>query len=323
MPRRLLFTMTLLAVAVAATPAQAASATTARLAIPEHVRYTPSLTVTGTLKARQVSPLAMSVPGILTTVTVKRGQEVRAGALLASVDDGVASAARRQGVAAARAQLALAEDALQRVGRLRSEDGASEAQAVQTRVQRDATAAQLAAAEAQLDQARVNLAHHQLVAPFAGVVTRVPDGVGITVAAGTPLVTLVRTRELVLETSLTQGDAAELAPGAKASVSVPATGARTPDATVTVVVPAVDAATNRVPVELSVPNRDGRFLPNAFARAELPRGGRDAWPVPSGALIQHLGRYAVWTTGVDAKARVVAVRVLAEQGEKSLVVPGA
>jgi RND family efflux transporter MFP subunit len=246
--------------------------------------------------------------------------------LLASLDDGVASAARRQAeapVAAARAQLALAEDALQRVGRLRSEDGASEAQAVQTRVQRDATAAQLAAAEAQLDQARVNLAHHQLVAPFAGVVTRVPDGVGITVAAGTPLVTLVRTRELVLETSLTQGDAAELAPGAKASVSVPATGARTPDATVTVVVPAVDAATNRVPVELSVPNRDGRFLPNAFARAELPRGGRDAWPVPSGALIQHLGRYAVWTTGVDAKARVVAVRVLAEQGEKSLVVPGA
>jgi hypothetical protein len=72
-----------------------------------------------------------------------------------------------------------------------------------------------------------------------------------------------------------------------------------------------------------VPNRDGRFLPNAFARAELPRGGRDAWRVPSGALIQHLGRYAVWPTGVVAKARVVAVRVVAEQGEKSLVVPGA
>jgi RND family efflux transporter MFP subunit len=225
-------------------------------------------------------------------------------------------------VAAARAQLVLAEDALQRVVRLRSEDGASEAQAVQARGQRDAAAAQLAAAEAQLDEARVNLAHHHLVAPFAGVVTKIPDGVGITVAAGTPLVTLVTTRELVLETSLTQEEAAELASGARASVSVPASGARTPDATVTVVVPAVDAATNRVPVELSVPNRDGRFLPNAFARAELPRGAeRDAWRIPSGALIQHLGGYAVWTTGADAKARVVAVRVLAEQGESSLVVP--
>ncbi len=125
--------------------------------------------------------------GTLARVAVKRGQEVRTGALLASLDDGLAPATRRQaeaGVAAAHAQLALAEDALARVERLRREEGASESQLVAARAQRDLARAQLAAAQAQLDQAQVNLSHHLLTAPFAGVVTSVPDGIGITVGAG-------------------------------------------------------------------------------------------------------------------------------------------
>ena len=73
--------------------------------------------------------------------------------------------------------------------------------------------------------------------------------------------------ELVLRTSVTQEEAAELRPGTPARVTVPATGARTGEARVAVIVPAVDPATNRVPVEIEVPNADGRFLANAFARA--------------------------------------------------------
>ncbi|BDG06083.1 efflux RND transporter periplasmic adaptor subunit [Anaeromyxobacter oryzae] len=315
----------------ASAPAPGAAAKTsgpapapARLALPERVRFAPKVTATGTLRARQASPLAFSVAGTLLRVAVKRGQEVREGALLAALDDGAASAARRQAeaaVAAAKAQLALADDAHSRVARLRQEDGASEAQAFQARAQRDLAAAQLAAAEAQLEQARVNLAHHALVAPFPGVVTKVPDGIGIAVAAGLPVVTLVTTRELVLETSLTQEEAVELRPGARAIVAVPVTGARG-DATVSVVVPAVDASTNRVPVELSVPNPAGRFLANAFARAELPRGAeRDTWRVPSAALVQRAGGYAVWVAGRDGKARGLPVRLLGEDGDAALVAP--
>ncbi len=296
----------------------------ARLAVPERVRFAPRVTATGTLKARQASPLAFAVAGTLLRVPAKRGQEVREGALLAALDDGAATAARRQAeaaVAAAKAQLALADDALSRVTRLRQEDGASEAQAFQAHAQRDLAAAQVAAAEAQLEQARVNLAHHALVAPFPGVVTRVPDGLGIAVAAGVPVVTLVTTRELVLETSLTQDEAAELRPGARATVAVPTTGARG-DATVSVVVPAVDPSTNRVPVEITVPNPTGRFLANAFARADLPRGAeRDAWRVPSAALVQRGGGFAVWVAGRDGKASSLPVRRLGEEGDVALVAP--
>ncbi len=267
----------------------------------------------------------MSVPGTLVAVAVRRGQEVRQGALLASLDDGAAAAAVKQGeaaVAAAKAQVALAEDALGRVTRIREQEGASEAQLFQARAQRDLAAAQVAAAEAQLEQARVNLAHHHLRAPFPGVVTRVPDGVGIAVAPGVAVVTLVSTRQLVLETSLTQQEAAELRAGSKVQVTVPATGARTGEATVSVVVPAVEPSTNRVPIEVAVPNGDGRFLPNAFARAELARGPeRAAFRLPAAALVQREGGHAAWVAGADARARALPVRLLAEEGDSAVVLP--
>lgn len=311
--------------AAPAAPPTATAQAHARLVVPERVRHVSRIGATGTLRARQSSPLAMSVPGTLERVAVTRGQEVREGALLPALDDAVAAAALRQADAAAgagRAQLALAEDGLARVVRIREEEGGSEAQLFEARSRRDLARAQLAAAEAQLDQAKVHLAHHRLHAPFSGVVTRVPDGVGITVAPGVTVVTLVSTRQLVLETSLTQEEAAEIRPGAKATVAVPATGARTADALVAVIVPAVDRETNRVPIEIAVPNGDGRFLPNAFARAELAAAAeRDAWRVPAAALVQREGGHAVWVAGPDAKASALPVRLLAEDRDVAVVAP--
>lgn len=321
------------AASVPATPSTAAElpagapapSVATRLVEPQRVRHAARALATGTLKARQSAALAMSVPGTLAAVAVRRGQEVRQGALLASLDDGAAAAAVKQaeaGVAAARAQLSLAEDSFARVSRIREQEGTSEVQLVQARAQRDLAAAQLAGAQAQLEQARVHLGHHHLHAPFSGVVTRVPDGLGIALAAGAAVVTVVSTRELVLESSLTQEEALGLRPGAKAQVSVPATGARTADATVSAVVAAVDAATNRVPIEVTVPNASGRFLPNAFARAELPRGPeRDAFKLPAAALVQREGGHAVWVAGADARVRALPVRLLAEEGDVAIVLP--
>jgi multidrug efflux pump subunit AcrA (membrane-fusion protein) len=105
-------------------------------------------------------------------------------------------------------------------------------------------------------------------------------------------------------------------------VTVPATGARSADARVAVIVPAVDAATNRVPIEVNVPNDEGRFLANAFARAELARGEeRAAFRVPAAALVQHEGGHGVWVAGPDGRARALPVRLLAEDGDAAIVAP--
>jgi RND family efflux transporter MFP subunit len=311
------------------TPASTAGAADAavpvRLAAPERVRYAPRVVVTGTLKARQSAPLAFAAGGPLARVAVRRGQEVAAGQLLGALEETIAAAQRKQAEAAvesAKVQLALAEDALRRVDAIRAQDGVSESQAFQARSQRDLAASQLLAAEAQLAQATGHLDHHYLRAPFAGVVTRVPDGVGITLGPGVPVFALASTRSLYLDTSVTQEQAVELRAGGKVTVTVPATGARTTEGTIQAVVAAVDAQSSRVPVEIAVPNADGRFLANAFARAELPRGAeRDGYRVPGGALLQREGSYAAWIAGADGRARPLPVQLLGEEEESAIVAP--
>jgi RND family efflux transporter MFP subunit len=297
------------------------------LVAPEPVRHAPTVIATGTLKPRWQAQLAFPVAGTLERIAVKRGQAVAEGAPLLALDAAAARALLAQaesGVAAAKAQLVLAEDGLARLEAIRKEQGGvTDAQLVQARGQRDLAQAQVLASEAQREQARVNLDHHTLRAPFAGVVTRIPDGRGVAVGAGAPLVALESVRQLVLETSLTQAEAAEIRAGAKVKVSVAATGVHTSDATVTVVVPSVDAGTSRVPVEIEVPNANGRFLPNAFARARLPSGApRNALRVPAAAVVQKEGAYAVWIAGQDGRARALPVRVLAQESDLAVVDAG-
>lgn len=310
----------------ASTPTAAAEAPVmVRFAELRKVRYAPRVAVTGTLKARQSAPLAFAAAGPLARIAVRRGQEVATGQLLGALDDAIAVAQKKQteaAVAAAKVQLELAEDAYKRLQAIRAEEGASEAQAFQVRSQRDLAASQLAAAEAALAQAAGNLDHHYLRAPFAGVVTRIPDGLGITVGPGVPLFALSSTRALFLDTSVTQDQANELRTGSRVAVVVPATGARTDAANLQVVVGSVDSQTGRVPVEVAVPNGDGRFLANAFARAELARGAeRDGWKVPAGSLLQREGTYAVWIAGPDGRTRALPVRVLGEEEDAAVVVP--
>jgi RND family efflux transporter MFP subunit len=310
-----------------AAPRQAAAAPAAvRLVVPEAVRFTPRVEATGVLKAREASLLAFPIAGTLRTVPVRRGQVVAEGATLAVLDADVARAAVAQaeaGLAAARAQARLGQDAFERARRLRAQESISESQFVQAEGQRDLAEAQARAADAALRQAQVNLDKHSLKAPFGGVVTRVPDGTGIAVAAGQVVVGLEAVQVLVLDTTLTQDEAAALRTGQPVEVVVAETAARAPGATVRLVLPSADPATGRVPVEVAVPNADGRLLPHAFARATFPAGAeRDAFRVPVAAIVQRGGAHAVWVTGTDGRARPLPVKLLDQSSSDAIVDPG-
>lgn len=301
------------------------SGASSRLVGAAPIRYAPRTIAAGTLKARQQAPLALSAGGTLVRIAVARGQAVAQGTVLASLEDDSARAqvaAAQASLAAARAQATQAEDGLARVTAIHEQSGTSDSALVQARAGRDLALAQVAGAEAQLALARVNLSHQTLTAPFAGLVTRIPDGIGLTVGPGQPLVTLVGTRVLVLETTVTQEEAAALRPGAAVTVTVPASGARSDSARVASVVGVVDPATNRVPVEIEVPNGDGKLMANAYARAELPAAPpRDAWRIPAAALLQRESGYAAWVAGADGKAHALPVRLLGEDGASAIVIP--
>ncbi|MCK6530937.1 efflux RND transporter periplasmic adaptor subunit [Myxococcota bacterium] len=312
--------------APASDTAAPAEASRVRFATPESLSFVPQAVATGELRPEQSAMLAFGIPGRLERVAVRRGVTVKKGEALAVLDSGAASASlaqARAGLSAARAQLRMAEDALQRITPLREQQGVADAQLVQVQGQRDLALAQVEAAEAQVRAAEVHLGNHTLRAPFTGLVTRVPDGAGVAVNPGVPLMAMETAGALVLDTTLPEQDAAGVRVGDAAEVEAAVGGALVKEAgTVRAVLPSADPMTHRVPVEIAVPNPEGRFFAHTFARATLPAGRpRQALRIPSGALVQRGSGFFVWSVGGDGTARLAAVRLLAQEGPQAVVEP--
>lgn len=230
--------------------------------------WLPSVELDGTLSAEQSAAVGFKVGGKIGSLKVKVGDQVRAGSLLATLDAteaGAQAAAMAAQVRAAEAQLALAQDSARRTQALVQSGSFAEASGVQSTQQHALAQAQLDAARAQQSLARVSLGNHTLLAPFAGTVTKVPDGIGAVVGPGTPLFEIVNTKVLKLATTVSEHDANLLSPGAQVELEVEAgkvTGR------VSAVLGTVDQKTRRVPVEASFDN-PGFLRAGAFVKARV------------------------------------------------------
>lgn len=250
---------------------------------PERVRivqgkpatWLPTVELDGTLAAQQSASVGFKVGGKIGSLKVKVGDQVRAGALLATLDAteaGAQAAAAAAQVRAAEAQLALAQDSERRTQAMVQSGSFAEASGVQVTQQRALALAQLDAAKAQASLSRVSLGNHTLVAPFAGTVTKVPDGIGEVVGPGAPLFEIVNTKVLKLSTTVSEHDANLLVLGAPVSLELE-TGKAT--GRISAVLGTVDPQTRRVPVEASFDNpgflRAGAFVQaRVDAKSEIP-----------------------------------------------------
>lgn len=210
--------------------------------------WQPRVDLDGTLAAEHSAELGFKVGGRLARVNVSVGDRVRAGAVLADLDVAEAAAQASAGEAqlrAAEASLAMAEDAERRTLPLVQNGSFAEASGVQASSQRALAVAQRDAARAQLELARAALGNHRLLAPFAGTVTRAPNGIGAVVAPGQTLFEVVDTSTLKLSTTVAEDDANLLAEGAAIHV---ATEGGTVTGRVTAILATLDARTRRVPV---------------------------------------------------------------------------
>lgn len=288
---------------------------------PKLTRFRGRVVVSGDLRADRSALLGFPVGGRLVRIDVMRGEAVSARQVLGALDDSQARAAVAQakaGLRAARAQLRIADDGLRRTEAMRRQEAASEAQALQASAQRELAAAHLSVARAQVEQAQVQKDYHLLLAPFDGIVTQVPSGLGITVAPGIPLFGLEDTRTLVLDSSVTPWQAATLSAGTEVRVTVPATGAAM-TGVLRAVVRAGDPAAHRIPIEIAVPNPRGGLTPHVLARAELDAGERSALELPATSLVQREGALVVFALTDGSRARRVPVQVLSQEGGASLV----
>jgi RND family efflux transporter MFP subunit len=231
-------------------------------------KWLPRVDLDGTLAAEQSASVGFKVGGKIGSLKVKVGDQVRAGALLATLDAteaGAQAAAMAAQVRAAEAQLALAQDSERRTQAMVQSGSFAEASGVQSTQQHALALAQLDAAKAQASLTRVALGNHTLTAPFAGTVTKVPDGIGEVVGPGAPLFEIVNTKVLKLATTVSEHDANLLVPGAPVELVVEngkATGR------ISAVLGTIDQKTRRVPVEAAFDN-PGFLRAGAFVQAHV------------------------------------------------------
>ena len=282
------------------------------------------LVASGYVVAQRKAAVASKGTGRLVYLGVVEGDRVRAGQVIARIEDADVKAQLAQ--AQANLQLSRAElhDAERSQGRERllSDSGASSQaslDAAEARYQR--VKAGIAAAEAAVDAAQVALENTVIRAPFDGTVLTKNADVGEVVAplaasafSKSAVVTIADLRSLQVEADVAESNLEAVSPGQPCEIVLDAYPDVRYPGSVAMIVPTADRAKATVQVKVAFRSYDARVLPEMSAKVHfLPRPSRVAVDtqlvlvVPSSAVAERNGRSVVF---VVERNRAVEVPVV-------------
>lgn len=287
------------------------------------------------LRALAQADLGSKSLGYLDTVLVDRGDKVKRGQVLALIrpsDLPDQLAAARNAHAQAVAALGLARANLERAKALAPQGLVS-----QQELQAATTAAASAeavegAAGSQMAALGVRLGETRLAAPYDGVVTarRLDPGELVGPSSG-PILTVARIDLLRAYVAVNEREAAKLALGQTATLSVEALPGQRFEGRVVRLAPTYDAVTRTLEAEIHLENPHGVLRPGMYGRAEiLVELRRDRAVVPAGAVRISGEKAFVFVVesaasgdgGQTTRARRRAVRLGADLGEALEVAEG-
>ncbi len=255
----------------------------------------------GTVKARITSLVASRIMGAVTAVHVRAGETVKAGQLLAVLDDRDAVQkvrAAEQALRAADQGRTMADLTYRRYRKLHDEKALSRQEIDQIETAKKIADAGYEQARAGLEEARVWQGFSRIVAPAAGVVAERRVDPGSMAVPGMPLFTIESQGGFLLEAAVDESLSGRLSVGMPATVSIDALSLKT-TGKIAEIVPAVDPATRTFLVKVAL--TDEGLRSGLSARVSLPRGQRAALLVPSEAVVekgQLAGVYVVDAEGV-------------------------
>lgn len=241
---------------VADAPAQQKPAVPVTVFTVEPDTFRQYLEVQGRVDFDQNANLSARVPGILTDVLVQRGDQVKKGQILASIDARLV----QQGIQEMETQLDLVRTIYEKQKNLWDQKIGTEVQYLTAKNNKEAMERRLSTMREQYDQYRIR-------APFAGVVDEVMPKVGEAVAPGAPLFRVVNTNGGKIVADVSENYLANIKRGDEAIVYLPDLG-REISTEVRVVSQAINPSSRTFTVELDVKPEDRRqvsFRPNMVA----------------------------------------------------------
>ena len=252
------------------------------------------------------------VNGRVESLSVKLGDSVRRGQIIAIVEDNEiqeqvrqAEASFQVGQATIRqreADLKLAKTNLDRSRSLFERQllpqqtyDDTEARYQAALAQLDLARAQFEQAKARLDELRITLSNTRIPSPVDGFVGKRFVDPGAFVGPNSPIASVVDIRTVRMVANLVEKDVKRVPVGTRAAVEVDAFPGETFAGRVSRVAPVFDPATRTAEMEIEVPNSAFRLKPGMYARVELTVETRDnALTVPRAAVIDVEGRPGVF-----------------------------
>jgi RND family efflux transporter MFP subunit len=271
------------------------------VAQPQHRAVTDSLELTGNSQAIYTVQLVARVAGYLEQVLFQDGQIVKKGQPLFVIQRNTYEDSLRQAEAAIlqnRAQLAWAEAQFTRFSNLVQHNAATQSDVDNWRSQRDIAQANLRAAEAQRDLAKLNLDYTLVSAPFDGRMDRrqVDPGNLVGSGGGTVLGSINQIDPIYVYFSISDLDLARLLkstggiPGPSDSrkwpvyVGLPGEDGYPRQGHLDFAAISLTSNTGTLLMRGILRNQDGRILPGLYARVRVPLERKAAFLVPEVAV---------------------------------------
>ncbi len=249
---------------------------------------TAYLDVTGTVKSVAVVDLAARVEGFLQSISFTDGSFVNKGDPLFVIEPAPYEAKVKLSEAAVRQDQALLDRAnteYQRQVRLVKQNASSQAELERWQAQRDAAAAALDEARANLDIAKINFGYTHIVAPFDGRIGRHSVDIGNLVGAGaaTKLATIEQLDPIYVYFNVSEQDVLRIREsrrqrGETASdlsqmpvfVGLPNEESYPHEGKLNFIATGISTSTGTLEARALMPNADHTLLPGSFVRVRVP-----------------------------------------------------
>ena len=194
--------------------------------------------------------------------------------------------------------------------------------AVGKRSELKSAAGQLQSAKGKYLGATAQLEYSEIRSPIDGVVTDRPMYAG-EMAAGTPLITVMDTSQVIARAHIPEADAAVLKVGDEAEISAPGMDAPV-EGKVTVVSPALDPNSTTVEVWVQAANPERSLRPGTSVMVSMiAQTVMDAVVIPAPALLTAPdGGTSVMVIGTDGRAHQRTVKAGIRQGDEVQITEG-
>lgn len=292
------------------------------------------------VEAQRDARVVSQVAGRIVALTVRAGERVQAGQVLARIESSVVSqqlAGSQAQLAQAEAQAVVARNEVKRARQLFAKAYVSQAALDQAEAQARAAEAQVKAMQAQVGAASAQAGLHVLRAPFAGWVAQVPVSLGDAAGPGQVLMQVYDPSALRVTAQVPESVVSRLQAKADVSLLPMAASNASPAAPLTLsglpaeLLPSVDPVSRTVTVRVALPAGTRGTQPGQSVKLSLPwRAGESTGrtgvaprvTLPRSALVTRSELQAVYVIGSDGGARLRQVRLGRALGEAVEVLAG-